>query len=327
MLAEELPWIPVYVRLEWAVVRPEVRGLRLHPSGFHRLDTVSLEGGGEGAGSAPGGETPSVAATGSLRSPWRHDRRVRALPPRNRARVEGSRPAVVPERGGRRGSQIPKTPMPPISETTVEMIQWVFPEHAGAPGPDPRRPHDAVDRRGGHPGRLAGRPGHRRPGRHGRHRLPAAGQGGRDRHPARPGRVRRAQLARGGRARVVGERGDGGPRGDAQLAPRLRERRRARASARGSRDDRAPRRRRDRAGRGGPAPPRAAARPSGRRAARTRAEARGRRRGRALALRVGALGAARGRALRQHDVSRQDADGHRRGRRHPLDALLPWASS
>jgi peptide/nickel transport system substrate-binding protein len=49
MLAEELPWIPVYVRLEWAVVRPEVRGLRLHPSGFHRLDTVSLEGGAEGS--------------------------------------------------------------------------------------------------------------------------------------------------------------------------------------------------------------------------------------------------------------------------------------
>ena len=48
MLAEELPWIPVYVRLEWAVVRPEVRGLRLHPSGFHRLDTVIVEGPGVG---------------------------------------------------------------------------------------------------------------------------------------------------------------------------------------------------------------------------------------------------------------------------------------
>jgi ABC-type transport system substrate-binding protein len=45
MLAEELPWIPIYVRLEWAVVRPEVRGLRLHPSGIHRLDTVSVDGG------------------------------------------------------------------------------------------------------------------------------------------------------------------------------------------------------------------------------------------------------------------------------------------
>ena len=44
LLAEELPWIPIYARLEWAVVRPEVRGFRLHPSGFHRLDTVSLDG-------------------------------------------------------------------------------------------------------------------------------------------------------------------------------------------------------------------------------------------------------------------------------------------
>jgi peptide/nickel transport system substrate-binding protein len=46
MLADELPWIPIYVRLEWVVARPEVRGLRLHPSGIHRLDTVSLDGGG-----------------------------------------------------------------------------------------------------------------------------------------------------------------------------------------------------------------------------------------------------------------------------------------
>lgn len=43
MLAEDLPWIPLYVRLLWAVARPEVRGLRLHPTGFHRLSTVWLE--------------------------------------------------------------------------------------------------------------------------------------------------------------------------------------------------------------------------------------------------------------------------------------------
>jgi peptide/nickel transport system substrate-binding protein len=43
MLAEELPWIPVYVRLEWGVARPEVRGLRLHPTGFHRWHTLALE--------------------------------------------------------------------------------------------------------------------------------------------------------------------------------------------------------------------------------------------------------------------------------------------
>jgi len=43
ILADELPWIPLYVRLLWAVTRPELRGLRLHPTGFHRLDTVSLD--------------------------------------------------------------------------------------------------------------------------------------------------------------------------------------------------------------------------------------------------------------------------------------------
>lgn len=43
ILADELPWIPLYVRLHWAVVRPEVRNLRLHPSGLHRLDRVTLE--------------------------------------------------------------------------------------------------------------------------------------------------------------------------------------------------------------------------------------------------------------------------------------------
>lgn len=43
ILADELPWIPLYVRLLWAVARPEVRGLRLHPTGFHRLDTVTLD--------------------------------------------------------------------------------------------------------------------------------------------------------------------------------------------------------------------------------------------------------------------------------------------
>ena len=42
MLAEELPWIPLYVRLQWAVVRPDVRGLRLHPTGLHRLDALTL---------------------------------------------------------------------------------------------------------------------------------------------------------------------------------------------------------------------------------------------------------------------------------------------
>jgi peptide/nickel transport system substrate-binding protein len=44
LLAEELPWIPVYSRLLWAVARPEVRGLRLHPVGVPRLTRLALEG-------------------------------------------------------------------------------------------------------------------------------------------------------------------------------------------------------------------------------------------------------------------------------------------
>jgi ABC-type transport system substrate-binding protein len=40
ILAEEVPWIPLYVRLHYAAVRPEVRNLRLHPSGNPRLDRV-----------------------------------------------------------------------------------------------------------------------------------------------------------------------------------------------------------------------------------------------------------------------------------------------
>lgn len=43
ILAEEMPWVPLYVKLLWAVARPELRGFRLHPSGFHRLTTVGYE--------------------------------------------------------------------------------------------------------------------------------------------------------------------------------------------------------------------------------------------------------------------------------------------
>jgi peptide/nickel transport system substrate-binding protein len=44
ILADDLPWLPLYVRLVWGVARPEVRNLRLHPTGFHRLSGVALEG-------------------------------------------------------------------------------------------------------------------------------------------------------------------------------------------------------------------------------------------------------------------------------------------
>jgi peptide/nickel transport system substrate-binding protein len=43
LLADDMPWLPIYVRLVWGVARPEVRNLRLHPSGFHRLAPVVLE--------------------------------------------------------------------------------------------------------------------------------------------------------------------------------------------------------------------------------------------------------------------------------------------
>ena len=42
LLAADMPWLPIYVRLLWGVARPNVRDLRLHPTGFHRLTTVFL---------------------------------------------------------------------------------------------------------------------------------------------------------------------------------------------------------------------------------------------------------------------------------------------
>jgi peptide/nickel transport system substrate-binding protein len=43
LLAEEVPYVPLYVRLQWMVARPEVRGVRLDPMGLHRLERISLE--------------------------------------------------------------------------------------------------------------------------------------------------------------------------------------------------------------------------------------------------------------------------------------------
>ena len=42
-LAEEVPWVPLYVRLHWASARTEVRNLRLHPSGNPRFDRVWID--------------------------------------------------------------------------------------------------------------------------------------------------------------------------------------------------------------------------------------------------------------------------------------------
>ena len=43
LLAEELPYVPLYVRLQWLVARPDVQGVRLDPGGLHRLERMGLE--------------------------------------------------------------------------------------------------------------------------------------------------------------------------------------------------------------------------------------------------------------------------------------------
>jgi ABC-type transport system substrate-binding protein len=43
LLAEELPYVPLYVRLQWMVARPEVRGMHLDPGGLHRLERIGLD--------------------------------------------------------------------------------------------------------------------------------------------------------------------------------------------------------------------------------------------------------------------------------------------
>ena len=43
LLAEEMPYVPLYVRLQWMVARPEVRGVRLDPGGLHRLERMAVD--------------------------------------------------------------------------------------------------------------------------------------------------------------------------------------------------------------------------------------------------------------------------------------------
>jgi hypothetical protein len=54
MLAEEVPWVPLYVRLHWAATRTEVRNLRLHPSGNPRFDRVWIDAPPPAAAPVPG---------------------------------------------------------------------------------------------------------------------------------------------------------------------------------------------------------------------------------------------------------------------------------
>ena len=59
LLAEEMPYVPLYVRLQWMAARPGVRGLQLDPGGLHRLERVSVEP--PPAPAPPSGASPSPA--------------------------------------------------------------------------------------------------------------------------------------------------------------------------------------------------------------------------------------------------------------------------
>jgi peptide/nickel transport system substrate-binding protein len=63
-LAEDLPYLPLYVRLEWAVARPGVHDLRLEPGGRHRLERVWIE-----APPEPGAPAPAASASPAPASP------------------------------------------------------------------------------------------------------------------------------------------------------------------------------------------------------------------------------------------------------------------
>lgn len=52
-VADEVPYVPLFVRLHWALARPGVRDLQLDPSGSHRLDRAWIEPGSAGAPPPP----------------------------------------------------------------------------------------------------------------------------------------------------------------------------------------------------------------------------------------------------------------------------------
>ena len=273
----------------WGVARPEVRNLRLHPTGFHRLSSVSLD-------IVPGAHALTLA-------------RRRALRPASRAdwaRVARRRILVLEMARDSRGTSrdpVPE-PMPSIAETVTELIQWVFPEHAGAPG----------QIHGGRMMQWICQAGTMAASRVARGTVVLGALDDIDfLHPVKVGQIAilRAQVEYVGTSslevgvRVWGEDVITGQRTvtlnshlvfvsvDEDAKPRpVAARIEPRDAARG------------RAGRGGAAAPPAAPgalRGSRRPAPRRRGR---RRRGRRVAVRVVALGAAGGRALRQHDVSR-----------------------
>ena len=218
----------------------------------------------------------------------------------------------------------PALTMLSIAETVTEMVNWVFPEHAGAPG----------QIHGGRMMQWIATCGTMAASRVARGNVVLGAMDDIDfLHPVKVGQVAvlRAQVEYVGRSslevgvRVYAENATTGERAVTLSTPissssSVDERRQAACRCRQASMPRGAARRRCRRRRrrsGAPAGSRLA------RAARARDEAGGRRTEEiALAVRVVALGAAGGRAVRQHDVPGQDADGHRRGGRHPLDALL-----
>jgi peptide/nickel transport system substrate-binding protein len=44
VLAEDAPYVPLYVRLAWLVARPTVKGLAVDPAGLHRLERAWVDG-------------------------------------------------------------------------------------------------------------------------------------------------------------------------------------------------------------------------------------------------------------------------------------------
>ena len=305
--------MPLYVRLHWAVARPEVRNLRLHPSGNPRLDRVWVE--------APRGRACSPAADAQASA-----RGAAGLGTGRMVEHEGLRRTSqramsdALERAERPFSadRCHRSPTPP-----PRWSNWVFPEHAGAPGQiHGGRMMQWIATCGTIAASRVAR-GNVRARRHGRHRLPA---------PVKVGEVAvlRAQVECVGRCslevgvQVFAESPQTGERAltlsSHLVFVKVDEHRQPvpvprRSSPRGADEEAsvaaAQERRRHRLER------------FARRAERRREtgddgdeELRWR-------VRVVPLGPARGHDLREDHVRRQAPDGHRRGRRHPLDALQP----
>jgi ABC-type transport system substrate-binding protein len=69
LLAEELPYIPLYVRLQWVVARPGVRGIQIDPGGIHHLERISLEPPPAAAPPVPAAPAPQIAPSPPSPSP------------------------------------------------------------------------------------------------------------------------------------------------------------------------------------------------------------------------------------------------------------------